>query len=375
MKLLITGGHLTPALGLIDYIQKEHPSDEIVFVGRVYAQEKSRQPSKERMEVEKRNVKFIPFRSGKFTEYNPFALLQSIALAIGGFFYALSILLKDRPHIVISFGSYLAVPVAIAAWILQIPVITHEQTRTIGSANRLMQYVAKSVAVSYPESASLIQTHKAVVTGNVLRQQLLQKHPTKPDWVIEKIEKPVLYITGGSQGSEVINTVITQCLPQILKDWFVIHQCGSTSQKRSYKQELEIAREQLKPSQKNNYIIKEWVSVDELAWIYHHAEGIISRSGANTTQEIALFAVPAIFIPLPFSKNDEQLLNAQWLTTTGGAILIQQKDLTKEAILAALENLKHSNKTMKKKLQLVSIPMDADNKLYALAQKFSNQQS
>lgn len=372
MKLLVTGGHLTPALGLIDYIQTEHPEDSIVFVGREYSQEKSKQPSKERVEIEKRNVKFIAFKSGKFTDYNPVSLIQSVLYSVSGFSHSLGILTTQQPNVVISFGSYLAVPVVIAAWILQIPVITHEQTRTIGSANKLIQYFAKVVAVSYEESINLIQAGKAVMTGNVLRKQLLQKHPTPPEWITRKIEKPILYITGGSQGSEVINTVITQCLPQLLKDWFVIHQCGSTSQKRSYIKELESAREQVRPRQQFSYMIREWVSVDELAWIYRNATGTISRAGANTTQEIALFAIPAIFIPLPFSKNEEQLLNAQWLTNTGGAILVQQKDLTKEAILAALEQLAHSNKTMKKKLQLVSVPMDADNKLYAIAQKFTD---
>lgn len=372
MKVLITGGHLTPALGLIDFIQKEHPTDKIVFVGREYAQEKSKQPSKERMEVEKRHVKFIAFRSGKFTEYNPIALIQSVILAIQAFFHAFYILLTEHPTIVISFGSYLAVPIAIVAWILQIPVISHEQTRTIGSANKFIQFFAKAMAVSYAESSSLLQAGKAVVTGNVLRQQLMQKNPVKPEWITAKPDKPILYITGGSQGSEVINTVITQSLPQLAKDWYLIHQCGSTSQKRSYKQELEAAREQLKASQRGNYVIREWVGVDELAWIYHHAEATISRAGANTTQEIALFAIPTIFIPLPFSKNDEQLLNAHWLANQGGAILLQQKDLTKENILTALEQLQHSHKTMKKKLQLVSVPLDADNKLYALAKKYTN---
>jgi UDP-N-acetylglucosamine--N-acetylmuramyl-(pentapeptide) pyrophosphoryl-undecaprenol N-acetylglucosamine transferase len=372
MKLLITGGHLTPALGLIDYIQTAHPTDEIIFVGREYAQEHTKQPSKERLEVENRHVQFVAFRSGKFTELNPMALLKSLYLSITAFLHALQIISTKRPTIVVSFGSYLAVPVALAAWILQVPVITHEQTRTIGSANKFIQYFAKAVAVSYAESADLLQKGKAVTTGNVLRQQLLQKNPPQPAWITTIPTKPILYITGGSQGSEVINTVVTQCLPQLLKDWFVIHQCGSTSQKRSYSQELEVIREQLKPGQKQNYIIKEWISVEELAWIYHNADATISRAGANTTQEIALFAIPTIFIPLPFSRNDEQLLNAQWLTHTGGTLIVHQKDLTKEAILEALAHITQSQKTMKKKLQLVSIPMDADNKLYALAENFTN---
>lgn len=368
MKLLITGGHLTPALGLIDYVQQQQPADVIVFVGREYSQEKNKQPSKERTEIEERGLTFIPFTSGKFVEKNPVALVASTALCIKAFFHACAILLKEKPDIFISFGSYLAVPVAVAAWLLRVPIITHEQTRTIGTANRFITHLAKVTAVSYPQTAALLPNKKVVVTGNVMRQQLVQKSPKQPAWITFKPEKPLLYITGGSQGSEVINTVVCQSLPRILKDWYVIHQCGAANMNRSYKQELETAREQLKPQLRFSYIVREWVSVEELAWIYKNATGLISRAGANTTQEVALFKIPSIMIPLPFSNHNEQLLNAQWLEETGGAIIIHQKDLLTEVLCDALDILQNRHKAFRRKLEELEVPLDADKQLYELAQ-------
>lgn len=371
MKILITGGHLTPALGLIDFIQESHKEDEIIFVGREYAQEKNKQPSKERTEVETRAIPFFAISSGKFAERNPLALLLSSLQFVKSFFQSCGILLKHKPNVIISFGSYLAVPVALAGWLLRVPVITHEQTRTVGTANRLITSFAKALAVSYPNTVDAPNSKKIVVTGNVLRKQLMQKAISQPVWITFKPEKPLLYITGGSQGSEVINTVVAKSLQHILRDWFVIHQCGSDSEKRSYKQELESARESLKPQLRFSYIIREWVSAEELAWIYEHATALISRAGANTTQEVALFKIPAIMVPLPFSQHNEQLLNAQWLEETGGAIIIQQKDLTTDSIGQALETLKNRHKAFSRKLAELEVPLHADLKLYELAEKYA----
>lgn len=371
MKIIISGGHLTPALALIDYIHEQHTADEIIFVGREYAQQKNKQLSKERLETEKRSVTFIPFITGKIDELSLTSLVVGIMQFIKGFFHALNIMAYQKPSVFISFGSYVAVPLALAAWIFRVPIITHEQTRTVGSANRFIAYFAKVVAVSYSQTSKLLPQNKVIFTGNLLRKQLIQKAPPKPDWISGNLEKPILYITGGSQGSEVINTVIGQSLPRILKDWFVIHQCGGTSATRNYRRELEAVRDQLKPQLRFSYVVKEWISVDELAWIYKNATALISRAGANTTQEIALFGLASILIPLPFSHHNEQLLNAQWLESTGGAILIQQKDFTTDALQISLDVLKNRHKACRRKLAELVIPMDADLEMYELAKKYA----
>jgi UDP-N-acetylglucosamine--N-acetylmuramyl-(pentapeptide) pyrophosphoryl-undecaprenol N-acetylglucosamine transferase len=236
----------------------------------------------------------------------------------------------------------------------------------VGFSNQFIGKIAKKIAISFPESAEFFPSHKTVLTGNLIRKQLLQKNPKKPEWFTETATLPLLYITGGSQGSEVINTTVSQMLSRILKDWQVIHQCGTASESRSYLSELEQKKSQLTKAQRERFFIREWVSELELAWIYKHATAAISRAGANTTQELTYNRLPAILIPLPFSHYQEQQKNAEALSSTGGAILIPQKHLSPETLLTALETIRTKNQACRRKLAELTVSEDADQKLYTL---------
>lgn len=371
MKVLISGGHLTPALAIIEYIQKNHPQTEIVFVGREFAREDTKQPSAERSEVTALGVTFIPFTTGKFTSLNPTTALPALLKTTGGFFHALQILLREKPDVFLSFGSYLAVPVAFAAWVSGIPIVTHEQTRTVGSATRIIAALAKTVAVSYKETKTeLTTTRNVVVTGNPLRSVLFSPPSTPPSWYNSRTTKPLLYITGGSQGSEVLNSTIMQALPKLTKDWNIIHQTGRATQKRNYAAELEAASASLPARQRSSYFVREWITAEELAWIYKHASAVTGRAGANTVQELATFKVPAVLIPLPFSHHQEQQKNAEWLASTGGAYVLPQKSLTPQDLSQLLAKISATPAAHKRKLALLTdTAHQAPKKLYACIQK------
>lgn len=365
MKILVSGGHLTPALAFIDYVQMDHLSDELLFVGREYSRESDKQISRERVEVEARNVPFIAFDAEKSSSSLATTILKMPRL-LGSVFRALGIVAKEKPDVFLSFGGYVAVPFAIACWMQQIPVVTHEQTRAVGVSNQFIGRIAKKIAISFPDSKQFFPAHKTVVTGNLLRKQLTKRLLQKPDWLDSNSELPLLYITGGSQGSEVINTTTSQILPRLLKEWQVVHQCGADSDQRSYHTELKRRKQQLTKPQQARYWIREWLTEPELAWIYKHATAVVSRSGANTTQELAFHCVPSILIPLPFSHFQEQQLNAEALAKTGGAIIIQQKQLTVDTLLEALEQLKSKNNACRRKLKDSPIILDADKKVYTI---------
>ncbi len=368
MKILLSGGHLTPALAFIDYVQKEHPKTELVFAGRLYSRKEEKQHSREQEEVTKRYVKFVPFSSGKLGQGNFFSLLRNSVQLLLGFLRALAIYPRHNPDVFVSFGGYLAVPLAIAAWFWRVPVITHEQTRTAGIANNLISPFAKKIAVSYQETKALFPEKKTVLTGNLLRPAILANNNEPPKWFSSKSKRPLLYITGGSQGSEVINTTVSRTLKTLLKDWVVIHQCGSPTRHRNYERELQRERAQLTKPKQERYFIRPWINETELSWIYSNATGMISRSGANTTYEIQTRDIPSILVPLPFSHNDEQLLNAKALSDNGGAILLPQKDLTPSRLLEALEMIKKQPMSYKRKLEKNRLPKtNAAQKLYELA--------
>lgn len=370
MTLLLTGGHLTPALACIDYLQKSSPDSTILFVGRMQTQNGTRQRSREQEEVEKRKVPFIPFSTGKLVHGSLAAKLLQIFPFSRSLTKAFGIIGRYRPDAVVSFGSYVAVPIALAAWIWRVPVITHEQTRTAGIANSLIGKVAHTVALAHPESAQYFPTTKTVVTGNLIRQTLFTNTTVQPSWFTENLSKPLLYITGGNQGSEVLNTTVSQCLTQLVRDWTVIHQCGAPTAQRNYKKDLQAYKRALNPQLRKRYFIREWIQEHELAWIYQHATASISRAGANTVDEIVLHAIPTIFIPLPFSHRDEQLLNAKAISKSGGALLLPQQHLSPDLLVKKLEEISKNHASMQQKLTTMK-PKDGTADFCALVQKIA----
>jgi UDP-N-acetylglucosamine--N-acetylmuramyl-(pentapeptide) pyrophosphoryl-undecaprenol N-acetylglucosamine transferase len=373
MKILITGGHLTPALSTIDYVLSQK-KDSIIFVGRKFSQTASQQRSVEKEEVEKRGVPFKEFDSGKVDLTQPLQLPYQFFKFLGSFIRASSILKQEQPDLFLSFGGYLAVPFALAAWLRRIPVITHEQTAAPGTANRFIAHFATKIAISFPETASSFPKNKVILTGNPIRQGLWQKK-TRPAWATPASQRPFLYIAGGSQGSQAINRTIQLILPELLKEWDVLHQCGKSTSTNNYKQELEAAATQSAKELASQYVVREWISEEELGWVYQQAWGMISRAGANTVQEVIFAQIPTIFIPLAHARNDEQSKNAMSLVQRGGAIYLAQRELDEPHLLAALNELKKNHEELKAKLQSIKAAQiaNADELLYQVMEKVGHE--
>ncbi len=365
MKILISGGHLTPALAFIEYVQKHYPEVELVFAGRTFSQDRLKQKSQEMDEVKRRNVRFLTIAAPRLNTGSIWERIMGVAQMVVALFRAIIIVTQERPTIFLSFGSYLAVPLAAACALLRVPIVTHEQTRAIGESTKIVSRLAQAVALSHESSREYFSHKRVVVTGNPLRQRLLMSQP-QPAWISRNSEKPLLYITGGNQGSEVINTTIQQILKSLVKQWQIIHQCGAATTKRNYLQELRKAKSQLPQTHQNEYVVKEWMSEEELGWIYEHTSVVIARAGANTILELAALGVPSILVPLPFAHYDEQTLNARFLADRGGAILLPQKELTPDSLLAALAKAKRHTRSMKAKLKEVAVPTDGSARLYQL---------
>lgn len=359
-SILLTGGHLTPALALIEYLQETKSEVDIVFVGRLYSQDRTRQLSQEKVEVEQRGVQFVPLTSPRLS--GAVSLLTKLGPFIKSLSQANDILKKYQPSAVVSFGGYLAVPVALMAWLRGIPVVTHEQTRTVGIATQIIGWVARKIAVSFPETLNELPITKAVLVGNPLRSELLQK-PTKPSWA-PSASLPLLYVTGGNQGSLWLNETIAHLLPKLVEEWIVVHQCGNATTEHNSKEHLETLRSELSRSHQERYIIKEWFSATELAWLYRHAAVIFSRAGANTVQELQHFAVPSLLVPLPNSRRDEQFLNAQHLAELGGAVILDQNTTTTDDVWAALTQLKLHAAEYKTRLEAHPVPTTAAAQLW-----------
>lgn len=376
MKILIAGGHLTPALAFINHAKDQKPKPDIYFAGRLYTQLSNGQKSREKIEVEKLGGHFIALESGKLvTDQFWWELPKQGWRFFKALWKSLRLMTELKPTIFLSFGGYLAVPLALAAWLWRVPIVTHEQTRSAGIANRFIAYLATKVAVSYKSTQKMFPDHKTSLTGNPIRPAVLVKSNTPPTYLKlknNKLSKPLLYITGGSQGSELINTTVSHCLRQLTKNWLVIHQCGPATDRRNYRQELTELKKSLPKNKRALYHIREWVGEEELAWIYTHAEVVVARAGANTVEEITRRQVPTLFIPLPFAHHDEQLLNARSLATKNAALILLQKDLEPNSLLQHLDLLKKKSRSIRRNLTRLSLIKNPVAKLWALVEKAAN---
>jgi UDP-N-acetylglucosamine--N-acetylmuramyl-(pentapeptide) pyrophosphoryl-undecaprenol N-acetylglucosamine transferase len=349
--VLVSGGHITPALATIEYLQQKHPELRIVFVGREYSQVKERQVAKERELSEQLGIKFYAVTAAKFHRTLWWRNGEELLRWFPSLWQAFQILKNEKVDLFLSFGGYLAVPFAIVAKLMGKKVVTHEQTITSGLANEVIAQVADKIAVSFEASRRHFPKHKTVLTGNPLRRSLLREYSRRPGW-IPVSKTAILYVTGGSQGSQTINNAVGQILPELTEKFLVVHQCGQ-SQGQHYLRALQEQAEALPPKQRERYAVREWVDEKDFSWILQHAVLAVSRAGANTMLEISLHAVPTIFIPLPFSHNNEQEKNAMTLVEAGAALMLDQQDLTPDTLLETILTASSQRAQLRRKAEKV----------------------
>lgn len=331
MKVLITGTHLTPALAVIDELKK-YNNLSLVYVGRKNTMEGDNAFSVESQVIPEEGVKFIPVMAGRiqrvFTLYTIPALLK---IPIG-FLHAFLILLKEKPDVILSFGGYVSVPIVVWGWLLSIPVIVHQQTLVEGLANKITNLFADKVALSFGD---MKLGGKYILTGNPLREEILKSDKnlkTEFDEFIKRAKRnklPLILITGGNQGSHIINMAVESILDKLLKIAYVIHATGDNKLKDF---------ENLEKQKSERYLVKKWI---DKGWgkLLSETDLIITRAGINTLLEIAFFQKKAIVIPIPYLSGQEQEKNAKFFENLGIATILPQSKLSGESILRLTREL------------------------------------
>lgn len=325
MKLLITGGHFTPALALIEALRKKYPAISIVFVGRKFISESEKTHSLEYKEIEKRNMRFVHLETGRLTRIMSFKTVVSLFRIPLGFADAFRIIQEEHPTVIFSFGGYVALPIVFWAWCFRIPIYTHEQTIHPGLANRIIGMLAKKIYTAFKEAGAYFNQQKVEVVGNLVRDSIAKT--IKKPFSVQK-DRPVLYITGGSLGSHSINIHISSLLPRLLKKYIVIHQIGDTKEYEDYSEAIRI-KKLLPVSLKRNYYPRKHFFENEIGYIYSLTDLVIGRAGANTFFELVALRKPALFIPLPWAAYNEQKKHAEIFKQYGTGEIFHQSDKSK----------------------------------------------
>lgn len=335
MKILITGSHFTPAQATINELIK-NPKIGIVYLGRKFTREGDKSVSPESQILPKLGVKYISITTGRLQRNLSIFTITSLFKIPVGFVQSFYYLSREKPDVVLSFGGYVGVPVVICSWLLSIPVMIHEQTLVTGLANRISSWFASKIAVSFDTKYDFPKK-RIVITGNPLRQELMKFDKTKLSDEVKKIVKaaldkdmPLVLVTGGNQGSHIINQAIFSVLDQLTNKYLVIHQTGD-SKFNDYEQGVN-KLVNLKDSR--NYLVKKWLDVDELGFLYQHVNLVICRAGINTLLELQQFKIKNIVIPI--KGHYEQNFNAKYFADLGLSYQLKESELTGENLLETI---------------------------------------
>ncbi len=368
-KIVITGGHLTPALAVIEELEKKK-NWQIYFLGRQYASEIEKTNSMEMELLEEKPLTFIPIIAGKVQRHWDRYTLFSYLKIPAGFFHSFGYLLKIRPQIILSFGGYVSVPVVLAGWLMRIPIITHEQTAAYGLASKFNYFFAQKIALSWAESEKYFPKKKVVLTGNPIRKNVLQ--PDQKIWrVFDFDEKlPLIFITGGNQGSHIINQTVAKIIPQLVKNHNIFHQVGHLRVKGDF-ETLEGIRKKLPSKVKNRFHCKRYLDDKEMGTFLNKADLVVSRAGANIVTELAALGKPALLIPLPWAYADEQTKNAQLLAEAGIAEILPQDKLSPQKLSQSITKMVNKLEQYKKHSSQVKklVRLDAAQEIVKIAEK------
>ncbi len=337
MKILLTGGgsggHFYPLIAVAEEINKIIKQEKLLPATLYYM---SDSPHDVQSLIEN-NIEFVPITAGKSRRY--FSLLN-VFDAFKTFFGIISASIKVfsiYPDVIFSKGAYASFPVLVAARIFRIPVFIHESDSVPGRTNLWAGKFAKRVALSYPDAAKFFDVKKTAVTGNPVRSSIknLPSLESAKQFLGFTENIPTILILGGSLGARLINEQILSILPQLVENYYVIHQVG--------KNNIDELRTAVSVILKGSNFAKRYKPYDYLDNLnMSMAAGasnlVISRAG-STIFEIANWGIPSIMIPITDTNGDHQRQNAYYYARSGGAIVIEEGNLSPNILLQEVNRI------------------------------------
>lgn len=331
MRLILTGGgtggHVYPALAIASYVQSQVPQTDLLYIG-----------SERGLEGDILSKTDIPFTaikvSGLPRQLNR-ALFEATGHAFKGLHQARKAIKEFGPDVVIGTGGFVAGPVVLAASLLGVPTIIHEQNAYPGLTNRILAPLVTKVLLNFPQAQARF---KGPVTSDVVglpvrpeisrlsKKEACQVYGLDPD-------RPTLLVTGGSRGARTINRVLAMACGQLLRKYDL--QILFITGKDGYSETSLLLREcGIRPSEEDDLVLLDYAYDMPSALVA--ADFMVGRAGATFLAEVAAAGLPGILVPYPYASDNHQFFNAQAMEEAGGAVSIADKDFTVPALLEAL---------------------------------------
>ena len=323
-----SGGHVIPAITLIQEVQRILPSS-----GMPWAIKYIGGKTIEAQLIPPLGITYYTIQTGKLRRYfswQNFTDVFRICLGIWQTFWILWHYRKDK-NLICAMGGFVAVPVVVAAYLWRCKIVVHEQTCQAGLANRIAAKLADEIWLSFGQSKKFFPPDKTVLTGYPVRPSCFTPRPST--LVIQgkdlaTIEKPILFVTGGGNGSALLNDWVKENLTWLSEKFFIVHQVG------------RLQWPQFKDLGSTNYLPLDLLG-PEIIELFKLATLVISRSGAGTVCELMALKKRSIFIPLKIAQHQEQAKNAQAAQNMLGSLVLHEdefKTMNAPQILARWES-------------------------------------
>jgi UDP-N-acetylglucosamine--N-acetylmuramyl-(pentapeptide) pyrophosphoryl-undecaprenol N-acetylglucosamine transferase len=331
-RIILTGGgtagHVTPNIALLPRLRELQY--EIYYIGSYDGIEKKL--------IEEAGIPYYGISSGKLRRYFSLKNFTDPFRVLKGFSEARKLIKEIQPDVIFSKGGFVSVPVVMAGKKCKVPTIIHESDMTPGLANKLSIPSATKVCCNFPETVKLLPEDKAVLSGSPIRQELMTgDREFAKEFCGFTEDKPTIMVIGGSLGAVAVNEAVRAILPELLKDFQVIHLCGKGKVDDSLKG-------------LNGYVQFEYIQ-QELKDLFALSDVVISRAGANAICELLALRKPNLLIPLSASASrGDQILNARSFERQGFSIVMEEEEITGAKLLDAVHQLYDERKEFVKRM-------------------------
>jgi len=311
-----TGGHVFPGMATGLALQKRGHDVALWLSGKAIESATRQAWSGQVIDIESTKISFHPLR-----------LPTTVITVIRAYRASIKALRAQKPAALLAMGSYSSLGPVLAARRLNIPVILHEANVIPGKAVSVLSRFASAVAITFPETRHYLKHPNIHVTGLPLRKEMEKA-------ALVQTEPPAIFTVltmGGSQGAQRLNEMVPLALGQLRKEGIVvaaIHLAGESA--KPYVEEAY--RQAGVPATVYGFC-------SDMVSAYRQTSLAISRSGANSCLELALFGIPAILIPLPSSARDHQKANAKAMMAAGAATMLEQGALTPDLLAESLRTV------------------------------------
>lgn len=333
-----TGGHIYPALAIVNRIKKEEPNSEFLYIG-----------THNRMEndiVPKAN---IPFKSIEIYGFSRSILknFKTCGCLIKSYKECKKMISDFNPDVVIGVGGYVTAPVIFAAKKLGYKTVIHEQNSLPGKSNQFLSKYSDLVCVSFKSSMKYFSHNNVVFTGNPCSEDAIGKTPIKKSFFGIPDDRKLVLIVMGSLGSSRINDYMLSVMNMFNgKDYDVLFVTGNGSYDEVSKNSFP----------DNVHVVP---YVDGMTGLMKNVQLIVSRAGASTMSEIIALGLPSILIPSPYVANNHQYKNALDLVNENGSVMIEERDLKGDILVRKIDEiLSDENKINDMKKNLKSMMVD-----------------